>query len=502
MTFPTLPPSGRSFSPGDYPNTPYSGWNGDQVRVRHSNAVTSSTVSLQYRGLTTAQLQQFIDHYAAAVGSFLPFNLPQEAWTGVADYTDYTLNSYQWRYSAAPVIEDLPYNAYNIEIELQSVVPQTVAAPKRYWSASATWAGGTAFGTAAGDGLALGVDWPVFIEWGEVEPDGTTIGQLLEVTATWTPGTALEASSVMTPILYTGNGSTQSITGAGFEPGIVWTKRRTTSTGSHAIYDYGRGDTKYWAIDSGSQVTNANSLTSFDADGFSLGNAAISNTNTADYVAWCLKKGAASSSNVNGSITTTTYVSTEGGFSIFTYTGTGVNATIGHGIGATPELVIIRSLSASVSTVAGGNFLATNDYLLLSSSQGPTSDSAYLQSYSSTTIGIGTNTLVNGNGNSYVGYAFKSVPGTSDIGTYTGTGAADQAITIGFEPRFVLIKAYSTTGDWMIFDDVRGVTKQLLTSTAIESTVDKVAFTSTGFTVKASQNTNTSSVDYVYLAFY
>lgn len=303
-------------------------------------------------------------------------------------------------------------------------------------------------------------------------------------------------------VLYTGTGSSLSVTGVGFEPGIVWIKRRTTSVADHAIYDYVQGTGKYWRSNqAAAQVTDANSLTTFGSDGFTVGTASISNTNTASYVAWAWPKGGSGTSNSDGSITTTTYTNGTAGYSIFTFTGTGANATVGHGLGASPELVILRNLGIGQSTAVGGDFLANNEYIFLGTTAKASSATVY-QGYSNTTVSIGTNSSVNGNGNSMLGYAFKSVSGNSDIGTYTGTGTTDQSITTGFTPSFVLIKVYSTTGSWMMFDDERGVTKQLNAGeNSIETTVDKVTFDASGFTVKANQNTNTNAATYVYMAF-
>lgn len=315
------------------------------------------------------------------------------------------------------------------------------------------------------------------------------------------PTVSMVAPPLMKVLLYTGNGSTNTQTGVGFEPGLVWTKRRTSSVADHAIYDYVQGTTKYWRSNqAAAQVTDANSLTAFGSDGFTLGSAAISNTNSASYVAWCLTKGGTGSSNTDGSITTTVYANSTAGYNIFTYTGTGANATIGHGLGASPELIFIRNLGVAQSTAVGGDFLASNEYIFLGTS-GKASSGTVFQSYSSTTISVGSNSSVNGNSNSMLGYAFKSVAGNTDIGTYTGTGTTNQSITCGFAPQFVLIKAYSTTGSWMIFDNTRGVTLQLaMGENTVEGTVDKVTLDSNGFTVKANQNANTNAVSYVYLA--
>lgn len=503
MTFPALIPSSRIFTPGDYANTTFAGWSGQENRTRHSNVMLASALKISFLHITEAQLELIIDHYNSTLGTYLAFDVPSVVWAGVSNHTDYTLAGYSWRYTGPPSIQDLSCSIYNVELELQSVVPENASTSRRSWSAAVTWAVGSAIGLPPGAAQASGVDWLSVIGWSEQDINADVFGQIFEASATWSPGTALELSDVFNAVLYTGNAGTNSITGVGFEPGLVWTKRRTSASGDHAFYDYARSSTKYWRSSSTqAQVTDVNSLSAFNSDGFTLGNASISNATSASYVAWCIAKGGAGATNSDGSISTTVSANALAGFNIIAYTGTGANATIGHGLGSTPEFVIIKNLSITAQHAIVGNFLGTNQYLLGFGTGGFQTSSTVVQGYSNSTISLGSLNTVNGNGNSLVAYAFKSVTGTSKVGTYTGSGSADQTIDIGFQPQFILIKAYSATGDWMLFDSVRGVDKQILMqSSNVETTVDKLAFTSGGFTVKASQDTNTSSVSYVYLAF-
>ena len=106
--------------------------------------------------------------------------------------------------------------------------------------------------------------------------------------------------------LYTGNGSTQSITGVGFQPDLVWLKRRA-GTGNYNLYDAVRGATKY--IESSStapEQTQSAGLTAFDSDGFTLGSNANMNGSSNTHVSWNWKAGTGQgSSNTDGSINTT-----------------------------------------------------------------------------------------------------------------------------------------------------------------------------------------------------
>ena len=142
--------------------------------------------------------------------------------------------------------------------------------------------------------------------------------------------------------LYTGNGSTNAITGVGFQPDWLWFKNRADTYNNH-VFDVVRGVNQQLQVDSnGAESTYATSMTSFDSDGFTLGNNNNINYNGNNHVAWCWKAGnSQGSSNTDGSINTTyTSVNTTAGFSISKYTGTGSNATIGHGLGAVPKMIV------------------------------------------------------------------------------------------------------------------------------------------------------------------
>lgn len=500
-SFPAIAPSARSYSMGDYPNTPYSGWNGTQTRVRHSNAVTSATVSLRYQGLERAVLSDFVDHYFATAGTYITFSLPNDTWSGVEDPADYTLFGYRWRYASAPIIEDLPYGLHNIEIELESVIPEISIAPSKRYNVAISWATGTAIGLAAGDASAAGATWDVFVEWGEVPPDGETPGQQLEASVTWTPGTAQEVVSIFTPVIYTGNASTNAVTGVGFKPGFVWIKSRGGA--NHRVFDEVRGTTKYWqSITAQAEQTDANSLTSFDSDGFTLGSSSAVNSNSVNYVAWCIQEKGSTATNNDGSTTTTVAAHSSGAFSTFTYTGTGADATLGHGLGGAAEFVILKRRDAAVVDYVGASALSSNQYLSLSTNSLPATASTIIQSLGATTISIGTNANVNGNTNTYVGHAFRSIAGVCKIGTYTGA-ATNVTVTTDFEVNFVIIKRISgAVGNWFVYDTARGQTKQLLINTiGAETTVSNITLGATTFVAASGTDINVNGADYLYLAF-
>jgi hypothetical protein len=123
-TFPALIPSSRTFTPGEYPHTSFAGWSGRPTRVRHSNVMLASTLSVSFIGLPAADVEDIVDHYGNQLGTFTPFGLPTELWSGVADPADYTLTGYLWRYAEPPSIEDLPCGGHNVELVLESVPPE------------------------------------------------------------------------------------------------------------------------------------------------------------------------------------------------------------------------------------------------------------------------------------------------------------------------------------------------------------------------------------------
>ena len=151
-----------------------------------------------------------------------------------------------------------------------------------------------------------------------------------------------KGSSYFNPVLYTGNGATQSITGVGFQPDWVWIKDRTNAYG-HDLYDVIRTATYRIQSNDASAESTASGLTSFNSDGFTLGSYIGNNTNTANYVSWNWLANGAGVSNTAGTISSTVSANTAAGFSIVKFTGNGTGgATIGHGLGKKPNVIIMK----------------------------------------------------------------------------------------------------------------------------------------------------------------
>ena len=264
-------------------------------------------------------------------------------------------------------------------------------------------------------------------------------------------------------VLYTGNGTTDhAITGVGFQPDWTWLKKRS-NTDDHILQDVVRTATKYLISNStAAEATYAEGFKSFDSDGFTLGNANNTNQNTHTFAAWNWKAGGSASSNGNGSITSTVSANTTSGFSIVSYTGTGSVATVGHGLGAAPKLIIVKTRSLSgeawpVDSRAASGIVYLNE----TGAKGSYGDSSPFPSTAptSTVFSIGTPNNTNGSGATYIAYCFAEVKGFSKFGQYNGNGSTDGTfVYTGFRPAFVINKRTdsSTGGSWILQDNKRG----------------------------------------------
>lgn len=306
-------------------------------------------------------------------------------------------------------------------------------------------------------------------------------------------------------LLYAGTSAPNAITGAGFRPGLVWMKRRD-GTADHRIFDKVRGTGKYWGSNGdGGQTTDAFTLTSFDADGFTVMDAGGGNGSGFNYVAWCWKEGGAPAANNDGTIAATVSVNAAAGYSIITYTGTGANGTIGHGLGVQPAAIIIKQLTAGTGwpLVIFPAVVGDNKYMVLNQTGNPYTDSSAYKTSNSSVISVGNFSFLNEAGNSYVAYAFASVPGVSKVGTYTGNGGTLTVSGIGFAPSFVLVKATGATSQWVMYDSKRNGRLRAnsgdaeLSPSGWSAAADSFTVTQQGDGV----NANGDGLAYVYLAF-
>jgi hypothetical protein len=308
--------------------------------------------------------------------------------------------------------------------------------------------------------------------------------------------------------LYTGNGSTQTVTNSGsMQPDLVWSKQRNT-TGDHALFDSVRGTTKRLRSNTTDVEDTLSGVTSFNADGFSLGSSY--NANTITYAAWQWKAGGAAVSNTDGSISAQVSANPTAGFSVLTYTGTGANATIGHGLGVAPSMVIFKRRDLAEGWGVYHRSLGNTYVLLLESTsaqQGPSATYFNSTSPSSTVISLGTWSRLNTSSRTYVAYCFAEIAGFSKFGSYVGNNSADGPfVYTGFRPAFLLRKGINTAGiNWSIIDDSRNpfnVANSLLlpNTNGAETTGGEVDFLSNGFKLR-STSFSISGETYIYMAF-
>tara|TARA_B100000683_G_C12491308_1_gene554643 strand:- start:36 stop:2864 length:2829 start_codon:yes stop_codon:yes gene_type:complete len=337
--------------------------------------------------------------------------------------------------------------------------------------------------------------------------------------ATPVPAGVVRPQKHFDTLLYTGNGGTQSITGLEFQPDWVWLKKRNGTT-NHLVFDSVRGTNKSFNSNgNGAEDTSStNKLTSFNSDGFTLGSNASGNNNSDTYVAWCWKAGGAAVSNSDGSITSSVSVNEEAGFSIVTYTGTGSAATIGHGLGVTPDVLIVknREEASSWRVFHHKNTSAPEtDYLALDNTNATFDRNDWNDTLpTSTVFSIGPQGAVNNNNIDYVGYIFSEVEGYSKFGSYIGNGSSDGTfVHLGFRPAWLMVKNTSSTYDWMMFDVTRSpfndindyLFANLSEAEGTGSSTINVDFLSNGFKWRGSSSGNNyinkSGDTFIYMAF-
>jgi hypothetical protein len=260
-------------------------------------------------------------------------------------------------------------------------------------------------------------------------------------------------------VLYTGNGSTQSITGVGFQPDFIWNKQRN-GTNSHYLFNAITGTGKFLKSNStDAEGTNTDTVTSFDSDGFTLGSAAGNNGSGNTMVSWNWLANGSGSSNTDGSITSTVSASTTSGFSIVTYTGTGANNTVGHGLGVTPSMFIVKERGASgEGWFTYHKSIGATKYIMLQSTNASATSSTLFQNTepTSSVFSVGVDAGTNGSTKTYVAYCFAEKKGFSKFGSYTGNDSTDGPfVYTGFRPKYVMIKSSTAAQAWYVYDSVR-----------------------------------------------
>jgi hypothetical protein len=330
----------------------------------------------------------------------------------------------------------------------------------------------------------------------------------------------------MNVVTYTATpGTGATISGVGFQPDLLWVKNRD-NVEAHYWQDSVRGFspstnvTKMLKSNSTAAESSLPDITcTTTSDGFTVVDSAPGVdefwfTNRT-YVGWCWKANGAGSSNTDGTITSTVSASTTSGFSIVTYTGTGANATVGHGLGVAPQMVIIKNRSGAngwTTYHAYQNASPASGYVQLNSTAGFTAFTPVFNNTAPTSsvFTVGTDASTNGNTNNFVAYCFAPVAGYSAFGGYTGNGSADGPfIYTGFRPRYVMAKRTDTTGNWLIYDTTRdtfnGMDDELSADlSGAETTAAGIRWDSLSNGLKmrnSGAGLNASGGTYIYMAF-
>jgi len=320
-------------------------------------------------------------------------------------------------------------------------------------------------------------------------------------------------------VLYQGDGtSPRSVTGIGFQPDFVWMKSRTDVL-VHGLYDAVRGPAKL-LISNLTTAEVANDpygyISSYDTDGFTLTAGTISNDTfnrgTDAYVSWNWLAGNGTTSNTDGTITSTVSANQKAGFSIVSYTGSGTGgATIGHGLSSTPKFVVVKRRDSADGWFVYWDDFGGTDYLVLSSANAKATNSTVWNNTSATSsvFSVGTNGGVNASAGTYIAYCFNSVEGFSKFGSYTGNGSTDGPfVYTGFRPAFVIVKRTDVAGaGWIMLDTGRDTFNTLdsylvANSSNSEGTLSLLDFLSNGLKPRSIDGgVNGGGNTYIYMAF-
>ena len=378
-------------------------------------------------------------------------------------------------------------------------------------------------------------------QWVPKEVTGVTYGNNGFYLPFSTPSSDVNAFNAVT---YVGNNQNNiSVTGVGFSPDLVWIKDRDFGS-SHALFDTVRGTQQRLRSDTTGAEETQDGVTSFDTDGFTVGTNLGVNRGTNDYITWAWKAGGAptaTNNTSNGTGQTPTSgsvmidgvastaqlpsasiypkkmsVNTDAGFSIVQYGGTGLTATIPHGLSSAPDVIIIKDTTDGTRTtdqwpVYHSATGATGDLVYLhQSSAGIPASTVWVANPTSDVFTVGSWSGINHSNDDFIAYCWRSVPGFSKFGSYSGSGGAGNKVTTGFKPAFVMIKS-TGSNNWVMIDNKRSPTNpadEILyaDSNAVEATggtTTSVNFLADGFDFGGGGGSinSTGSHTYIYMAF-
>jgi len=329
--------------------------------------------------------------------------------------------------------------------------------------------------------------------------------------------TILQGNKYMDATTFTGATPTNVIVNQGqFKPDLIWNKIRN-STGDNYLVDSVRGVANYLVSNTTAAEASASQfVTSINSNGFTMGTSGYTSSQTV--VGWQWQAGAGTTStNTSGSISSTVSVNTTAGFSVVTYTGNGTaGATVGHGLGVAPKLLIVKNRVQGTygnwnvwhTTLTGSQYLTLNDTSAASTNTNRWNGTVP----TSTVFSLGADSFGNTNksGDTYVAYCWAEIAGFSRFGSYTGNSSTDGPfIYTGFRPKFVLFKISSgSTGNWFILDTLRSTYNEAVnllnpdTSDAAADVSPFIDILSNGIKIRRnSVGLNNSGYTYIYAAF-
>tara|TARA_X000000368_G_scaffold130227_1_gene102360 strand:+ start:173 stop:1192 length:1020 start_codon:yes stop_codon:yes gene_type:complete len=312
-------------------------------------------------------------------------------------------------------------------------------------------------------------------------------------------------------LTYTGNGSALTVTGVGFHPDLVWVKDRDTAYQHNLYFNSGGTGAAGWALEpSGTSARyTLSGLTGFNSDGFVLGSNAGNNQSSSPNIAYCWKVSDVVDdfqTNDDGNIDATyQLVSATRGISTFTFTtpaSPGSGTTVGHGLGTTPDVIIMRRTDATEDWYVYHTAMGANEFLRLNLNNaqatatnlfGTVNSSVFCPSFT-----------LSGN-QPCIAWAMNSVAGFSKFSSYTGTGSALSVTGLGFSPNFLIIKDTDSTEQWYMFDTPRGHSKFLHCNNnnaeGTDATTRLTSFDADGFSLGTDGAVNGSGNKYIYMAW-
>jgi hypothetical protein len=336
-----------------------------------------------------------------------------------------------------------------------------------------------------------------------------------------------DPSAYFQTTIYTGNGGSQDIINGGnsdLQPDFLWIKQRSgaPNVSSHVVKDSSRGVTKEIFPNATNSEGTSSLIDAFLSDGFSINNTANEHYNSSGalYVSWQWKAngGTRTTNTESGNNPAGGYqANTTAGFSIVDYVGTGATGTMAHGLGAVPQVIIIKDRSEAAAWIVYHHVNGNGKLLKLNTTDAVATESTVFNDTTPTssvfTIGSANNT--NKNDNNFIAYCFTPIQGYSKFGSYTGNGSADGPfVYTGFKPAWVMTKRTDTTSNWYIYDSTRNGSSgpdsnqvhKILYANDVSAEIDNntrgIDMTSNGFKIRNTLgNTNASGGSYIYMCF-